>query len=63
MAPLNLDDRDLAEITSEIGYRLEVELRRSQIPIPPYIERLVRSLDNLPANRSPSNSLVNSGTA
>jgi hypothetical protein len=62
MAALNLDQRDLAEIRSEIGYRLEVELRRNQSPIPPYIERLVRALDSLPTKNSRSISFED-GTA
>jgi hypothetical protein len=63
MARINLDDRDLAEIRSEIGYRLGLELRRNQGPIPPYIERLLRALDDLPENTSPSISPFDDGAA
>jgi hypothetical protein len=40
-----------------------LELRRNQGPIPPYIERLLRALDDVPADRSPSISPFDDGAA
>lgn len=54
MATVDME-RQLAAIRSEIGYRLGVELDRSQGTIPSRLERLVRALDDAaPMARSPS---------
>jgi hypothetical protein len=50
----NLDHAELAEIASETGYRLKVELGRNPSAIPSHLERLVRALDDAPATRSPA---------
>ena len=50
----NLDHAELAEIASETGYRLKVELGRNPSAIPSHLEQLVRALDDAPATRSPA---------
>jgi hypothetical protein len=50
----NLDHAELAEIASETGYRLKVELGRNPSSIPSHLERLVRALSDAPATRLPA---------
>lgn len=46
MPRLDIDDKQLAAIRSEIGYRLRAELDRDRRPLPPQLVRLVHAVDD-----------------